>query len=159
MVYVDSERCSGCGICIAACPNDAIRLVDGVASVDQERCRQCEVCLDACPEGAILLVSEGEPVPVAQEITRVPSQPRAVQPVRPAAKILPWVGAALAFVGREVVPRLAVSLLDAWDRRARQPTAPSSNTADPPASRRPTTSGVHRAGRGRQHRLRRRGRS
>lgn len=126
MIRIDETRCDGCGLCLETCPSEAIRLVEGVAQVDRSLCRGCEVCLEACPTGAISVVQDPaeviKPVPV-----RAPSPP----PVRPApltarpmGPLLPWVGAALAFVGREVVPRVATALLDAWDRRqARTATA------------------------------------
>jgi len=42
VIYVDEERCTGCGLCVEACPTGAIRLVDGVAQVEQGLCRECE---------------------------------------------------------------------------------------------------------------------
>lgn len=164
MVYVDAGRCSGCGLCVEACPTGAIRLVDGMARVDQGLCRACEACLEACPTGAISVAQEPEgvirPVPVRAP-SPVPSRPTPVV-TRPAGRLLPWVGAALAFVGREVVPRVAIALLDAWDRRqAARPAAVSfSPSAGPHMSTRGTPAVVDRGtGAGRRcRRFRRRGR-
>ena len=124
-----------------------------------ERCTGCRHCLEACPEGAI--ISEVEPV-IEVEIVRVKAkpvpvelQPREVRPVRTVPKALTWLGAALAFAGREIVPRLAASLLDAWDRRASHPaSSPSDLTSGRSAQQSMTNPSRSR---GRRHRRRRRG--
>lgn len=60
-VSVDDDNCSGCGICVMACPYEAPHLVekeingklDRVAEVDANRCMGCGTCVAACPLGAI----------------------------------------------------------------------------------------------------------
>ncbi len=125
MVQVDRRRCTGCGRCLEACPTGAIRLVDGVAAIEVSLCRGCQACLEACPNGAILAVGEviGEaPAPVpsrtpAPAPLRVPAPAPATAGIRPAAGVLPVLGAALAFVGREIVPRVVAALLEGRERR------------------------------------------
>ncbi|MGM0401563.1 MAG: DUF362 domain-containing protein [Chloroflexota bacterium] len=115
MIYVDEERCTGCGTCVEVCPVGAIRLVDGVATITQEKCIECEACLSACPETAILSVSEGEMVERGSAAPSSTSS-RALAEVPKAVRVVPWVGAALAFVGKEVLPRLATHLVDSLVR-------------------------------------------
>ena len=45
--------CLGYGTCVAACPFDAIAIVDGVAVVDKEQCKACGKCITACPKNLI----------------------------------------------------------------------------------------------------------
>ncbi|MEM2924933.1 MAG: 4Fe-4S binding protein [Methanocellales archaeon] len=46
-----SERCVGCGQCIAFCPVNAIE-ISGRAKVN-ENCINCEICKSYCPLDAI----------------------------------------------------------------------------------------------------------
>jgi Fe-S-cluster-containing dehydrogenase component len=40
--------------CIEACPEDAItRRIDGIVLIDEARCTGCKICIEACPLGAI----------------------------------------------------------------------------------------------------------
>lgn len=48
--------CLGEGTCVAACPFDAIHIVDGIAVVDKEACKACGKCVAACPKRLIELV-------------------------------------------------------------------------------------------------------
>ncbi len=50
---MNKDNCVGCGLCVDACPNGAIKMADGVAVVDQDICIDCEACVSECPNGAI----------------------------------------------------------------------------------------------------------
>lgn len=54
-VYEVSNQCRGCvaKACVAACPNDAIKIVDRKPVIDQEKCIHCGKCKKACPYDAI----------------------------------------------------------------------------------------------------------
>ena len=52
-VKVDTEKCTGCGICVDICPVEAISLDNGVAVVDEGTCTACGLCVNECPNGAI----------------------------------------------------------------------------------------------------------
>ena len=48
--------CIGLGDCAAACPYDAIRVVNDVAVVDPKRCTGCGLCAKVCPNSIISVV-------------------------------------------------------------------------------------------------------
>ncbi len=53
MFKVNKEKCTGCGICVNACPVGAISMVDGKARIDNDKCTDCGNCVQVCPLNAI----------------------------------------------------------------------------------------------------------
>lgn len=53
VAIVNKEECIGCGVCVDACPSDAIKMVDDLAVIDEELCVDCGACVDECPNDAI----------------------------------------------------------------------------------------------------------
>lgn len=129
-VYVDDKRCIGCATCVNVCPTGAIAIVNEVATIDQERCDGCEACADFCPNGAILVVTEAVEekavLPRVQPRSPIPSR-RPVSLTTPLrTQLVPLVGSALVFLGREVVPRLIPRLVNALDQSTGKPSPTSS---------------------------------
>lgn len=63
-VYVDINRCNGCGVCVDMCPVEAIKLACPVgpglthketAVIDEQECTECGLCSEACPNEAIIV--------------------------------------------------------------------------------------------------------
>ena len=54
IAVVDDSRCTGCEICIDACPTNAIS-VNGVAAVDAGLCIGCGACTLECFNDALSL--------------------------------------------------------------------------------------------------------
>ena len=53
-IKIDEEKCTGCGLCVQACHEGAIGLIDGKAKLLREDyCDGLGDCLPACPENAI----------------------------------------------------------------------------------------------------------
>ena len=54
LAYVNERSCSGCGLCVSACPYDAREKdqVSGKAKVLDDLCRGCGTCVISCPNGA-----------------------------------------------------------------------------------------------------------
>ena len=52
---VNNELCTGCGTCIAMCPNEAIKLTVNekkgiyVPKINEEECNNCGICYQVCP--------------------------------------------------------------------------------------------------------------
>lgn len=76
-VHVNTERCTGCGNCVTACPVNALELYtldpvtkekiykvrNGISvslDVKSELCAGCGVCVEACPYDVIRLSGKGE---------------------------------------------------------------------------------------------------
>ena len=116
---VNVEQCTGCGACVEVCPTGAIQLRENLAVLDQAACTQCQVCIDTCPIGAITAVEL--PVAVMKPVSVQPVSEAEIVVTEPASSSpKPWLSAALAFAGREILPRLADALIAALDRRLAQ---------------------------------------
>jgi NAD-dependent dihydropyrimidine dehydrogenase PreA subunit len=53
---IDETKCTGCGICVDACPLDTLRLDEkGAKAIIKypEDCMTCYTCESRCPTGAI----------------------------------------------------------------------------------------------------------
>ena len=54
IINIDKEKCSGCGLCVSACHENAIGMVDGKAALLRaDYCDGLGACLPVCPTGAI----------------------------------------------------------------------------------------------------------
>lgn len=154
MITIHAERCNGCGACLEVCPHGALYLVEGKAVVDETLCHECEVCINACPMEAIEITGQvsvaipthASPTVPAPYVIPVKAQPAPV-PLR--AKVLPVVGAAVNWAGRELVPRLAYYVLDGLDRRTREQSGSNVTRSGSPSG--------SRGGSGHQQRRRHRG--
>ncbi|MDD5044520.1 MAG: electron transfer flavoprotein subunit alpha [Candidatus Omnitrophica bacterium] len=54
-IQIIVEKCTGCTLCVKACPFDAIRIIDKKATIDLNKCTLCGACKDACKFKAIIL--------------------------------------------------------------------------------------------------------
>jgi NAD-dependent dihydropyrimidine dehydrogenase PreA subunit len=57
IITIDSDKCTGCSLCIPNCPEGAIQIIDGKARlVSDLMCDGLGACLGHCPEGAITIL-------------------------------------------------------------------------------------------------------
>ena len=66
-------KCTGCGLCIDACPHDALSLDphDGLAVLDRDRCTTCGRCEEVCYPGALVVAGRRVAVrELADEVAR-----------------------------------------------------------------------------------------
>lgn len=72
---VEASFCSGCGQCAAACPYQAIGLVNNVAQVNGFLCKGCGTCAAACPNKAVTLIHFDDRELVAEIIGALAAEP------------------------------------------------------------------------------------
>ncbi len=134
MITIDEARCTGCGVCLDLCPQEAIVLDAERAEIRQELCSGCGICVSACPQGAIQeadlipatrLPARPEREPVIKVPTiwseRVPARPRPLEVVQPSPSALERrqsVAVAAGAVGPVALDVLAW-LARRWFRRGR----------------------------------------
>lgn len=70
IVFIDEEKCTGCGACASACHEGAIEMVNGKARLMRDDyCDGLGDCLPACPADAIS-IREREAVPYDEEAVK-----------------------------------------------------------------------------------------
>jgi nitroreductase/NAD-dependent dihydropyrimidine dehydrogenase PreA subunit len=76
---IETSRCIGCGACVAVCPAQTLRLVDGKAVVAGAESLACGHCAAACPQEAVTVEALD---PVQARFATFEADPRWLPPGR-----------------------------------------------------------------------------
>ncbi len=59
IIKIDQEKCIGCSLCVNACTQDALQMIDGKATlVSEQYCDGLGMCLPQCPVDAISITTD-----------------------------------------------------------------------------------------------------
>ena len=148
-IWIDVTRCSGCGDCVEACPEEAIALVAQKAVVDHETCTGCGECIDGCPEHAI------EPVIQAEIV--LADERRAITQRRP-SPLVQAAGTAIVVASTGLLMKAAAAVVRAvgrWlVRRSTSGRASSAQSGRQVSSEQPGRQDTTTSGRQTRHRRR-----
>jgi NAD-dependent dihydropyrimidine dehydrogenase PreA subunit len=95
MIFVDEDKCTGCGDCLPVCPEEgAIVLQQDKAVINQDICTNCADCVTACPESAIyeveatpMVTEQAQPAQVTRQSTLSRARPAIVSTLAAAAPL------------------------------------------------------------------------
>ena len=144
-VWIDIQRCTGCGTCVEVCPVEAITLANGRAHINHETCTGCKACVNACPEGAAQPVVEGDLILAPERPAPVVYRPSPLAETARAAVVATGVG---------LLARAAGKLTQAIGRWLMRPSGVTRSPVQKPP---PMAEYGGGGGRGRRARHRRRG--
>jgi ferredoxin len=68
---IDTDICSGCGVCVERCQMNAIKLDEqsGLSTVNLDRCIGCGNCVASCPSEALKLVKKEKEIAPPEDRT------------------------------------------------------------------------------------------
>lgn len=112
IVTIEEEKCDGCGLCVEACHEGAIRILEGKARlVSDILCDGFGDCLGECPRGAITII-EREAEPYSEAAVKALNG-------RPPVSSLPTLGGCPSSAPRRLEPTASSNASQSASNRAR----------------------------------------
>jgi iron only hydrogenase large subunit-like protein len=74
-VQIDEKRCTGCVLCMKACPTKAIRVWDLKVAKIVGTCIDCGECIRVCPRGAVKAITTGSDPSTLSRYTIISASP------------------------------------------------------------------------------------
>jgi NAD-dependent dihydropyrimidine dehydrogenase PreA subunit len=115
MIFVDEDKCTGCGDCLEICPEEgAIVLQEDKALINHDVCTGCAACMPACPEDAIyeveaapMVAEQAQPAQVTRQSTLSRARPAIASTLVAAAPLAvdALAGLARSWLGERSVAR------------------------------------------------------
>lgn len=91
------EKCTGCELCVRACRDGALEMVEGFPERDPSRCTSCGDCIKACPFEAMAAGHTGHAVYVGGKHGKHPLAAYPVAELVPDEKVFELIEAVLAW--------------------------------------------------------------
>jgi electron transfer flavoprotein alpha subunit len=57
-IKVDLEKCIGCSLCVRACGQNAVTIINKKAIIDLEKCNLCAACIEACKKYQAITITK-----------------------------------------------------------------------------------------------------
>jgi Fe-S-cluster-containing hydrogenase component 2 len=142
IIEIDDERCDGCGLCVPACAEGALQIVDGKARLVADKyCDGLGACLGDCPNDAIKMIEreadEFDEEAVEEFLESQAQEEKPVEPTLPracpSAQMQSFISQLTGDHGKESLSRPATgSALSHWPVQISlvPPTAPFLKGAD-----------------------------
>ncbi len=138
IVHIDQGKCDGCGQCVSACAEGAIKIINGKAQlVSETYCDALGACLGECPRGAITIERREAQVFDEQAVHKHLSEMEAQASSPPAVPACPSIGLRVLQEQPPAAHRMGGSCPGSAMRFAQQgqnpPGAPPAKPGDAPA--------------------------
>ena len=116
-IYIDPNLCTGCGVCVNACPKQALSLFASKAVVNINLCDSCKLCKSVCPEGAISFIPDYVAV-VEKDSSFMTDTDHDKSIAEEKSPMIGLIGSFLTFVTQRLTPIVMDSILDRLDHQS-----------------------------------------